>query len=121
MSFEKSHSPGVKGEVNLVNGLLAGSLYGLHHMRLKKKKCMPSSCSGFNIKLPLELQIYVGYGEHFQCLNDITKCYAQTDGLMLHSGRQAWFTAMSETFIGTGYCVFFPMTAQELYALSEVS
>lgn len=82
---------------------------------------MPLSCSGLNIKLPLEHWIHVGYDDCFQCLNDITKCYAQTDGLMLHSERGAWFTAVSETFIGTGYCVFFPMTAQELYALSELA
>lgn len=57
---------------------------------------MPLSCSGFTIKLPLE---HVGYDDCLQCLNDITKCYAQTDGLMLHSERRAWFTAVSEILL----------------------
>lgn len=72
-------------------------------------------------KATLELGIYVGYDNCLQCLNDITKCYAQTNGPMLYSERRAWFTAVSETFIGTGYCVFFPMTAQELYAPLELA
>ena len=88
---------------------------------IPSKNHMPTSCSGFSIKLPLELGIYVGYDDCLQRLNDITKCYAQTNGPMLYSERRAWFTAVSETFIGTGYCVFFPMTAQELYARLELA
>lgn len=87
MSFQKSYSPSVQTKANLVNGFQSICLYGLLHTMLKKKKThMPLSCSGFTIKLPLE---HVGYDDCLQCLNDITKCYAQTDGLMLHSERRA--------------------------------
>lgn len=71
-------------------------------------------------KATLELGIYVGYDNCLQCLNDITKCYAQTNGPMLYSEGEPDLL-LSETFIGTGYCVFFPMTAQELYAPLRIS
>lgn len=85
MSFWKSYSPGVKTMANLVNGFQTISTV----FSIPGRTCMPESCSGFRIKLPLDLGIYVGYDGCLQCLNDITKCYAPANGLMLYSERRA--------------------------------